>query len=252
MMAHSTDRVQRSFSRSFDTYHQAAGPQGRIAERLVTDLRDCGAPGHFSSVLELGCGTGLLTQKLREAFVIGDLTLNDLAPEAGMTAQTAAATFLCGDALQVDWPDRPDLITSASMIQWLADPAALLRRAADALAPGGWLAVSGFGPKQYHELAQIGSSAGAPGLCRSEDLAASVQTEMELVTSGEHVQQLHFASPRLALKHLRQTGVNGRAKQFWTKSDLLQFSTDYTRRFGTDAGVPLTYHSVWIVARKPV
>ena len=158
------DRVQRSFSRSFGTYHNSADQQARIADRLVQELRDCGAPREFNSALELGCGTGHLTQKLLSEFRFGALAINDLSPEARLTARTAGARFLSGDATRIKWPDQPGLIASASMIQWLRDPAAFLRKAAAALPPGGWLAVSGFGPEQYRELVQLGSSARAPGL----------------------------------------------------------------------------------------
>ncbi len=245
------NRVQRSFSRSFGTYHQAAGQQVLIAERLVRELCDNGAPRYFASVLELGCGTGHLTQRLCSQFAFGALTVNDLSTEAQLTANTAGAAFLQGDAARIAWPGQPRLIASASMIQWLPDPALLLRRAAAALAPGGWLAVSGFGPEQYRELVQIGSSARAPGLCRPDDLAAAVRGDLDIVISGEALQEMHFASPRDVLEHLRNTGVNGRAQHVWTKSRLLQFTSEYRRRFDGQAGVPLTYHPIWIIARKP-
>ncbi len=251
MNAQLVDRVQRSFSRSFSTYHDSASQQARIADRLVRDLRGCGAPRRFASALEFGCGTGHLTQRLCEAFEFGGLTINDLSPEADETAATFEAEFLCGDAETVAWPDQPALIASASMIQWLPDPAAFLRRAANALAPGGWLAVSGFGPEQYRELVHIGSAAKAPGLRKPDDLVAAVDGVLDIVATGESRQQMHFSSPRNVLKHLRRTGVNGRAQKVWTKSSLLEFTNAYVRQFGGDAGVPLTYHPIWIIARKP-
>jgi len=243
-------RVQRSFSRSFASYHQAAGQQSRIADRLVQDLRDCGAPQHFASALELGCGTGHLTQRLCAAFGFEALTVNDLSPEAEETARAAGARFRCGDATGIEWPQRPELIASASMIQWLPDPAALLRRAAAALAPGGWLAIAGFGPQQYRELAQVGSAARAPGLCMPQDLAAAVQAEMDILAIGDAQQILHFATPRTVLEHLRKTGVNGRAKAPWSKSRLRHFLQEYVVHFGGQRGVPLTYHAIWLIARK--
>ncbi|WP_237212648.1 methyltransferase domain-containing protein [Ruegeria lacuscaerulensis] len=244
-------RVQRSFSRSFRTYHDCACQQARIADRLVHDLRNSGAPQQFTSALEFGCGTGHLTERLRQSFGFGRLTINDLSPEADETAAAFGADFLCGDAETVAWPYQSALIASASMIQWLPDPAAFLRRAANALVPGGWLAVSGFGPEQYRELVQIGSAAKAPGLCRPEDLASAVDGALEVVAVGETRRQMHFSSPRKVLEHLRNTGVNGRAQSVWTKSRFLAFTNEYVRQFGGEAGVPLTYHPIWIIARKP-
>lgn len=251
MNATFAERVQRSFRRSFSTYHDEADQQAWVARRLVEDLRRSGAPKRFGTAFELGCGTGHLTRLLCRDFGFDSLRLNDLAPEGRFTAEAAGASFVGGDAMQVAWPDRLGLLASASMIQWLDDPAAALGRAAEALAPGGWLAISGFGPQQYRELAQIGSAARAPGLCRPEDLAAAVKGKLEVVMTGERLRQSYFPSPRQVLHHLRKTGVNGRAQRIWTRSALAQFTADYLRDFETGAGVPLTYHPVWIIARKP-
>lgn len=250
MNAALTDRVQRSFSRSFGSYHDAAGQQAWVASRLVKELRHSGAPRSFASAFELGCGTGHLTHLLCQEFGFGTLHLNDLAPEARLTAQAAGAAFLLGDAQHIEWPAELGLVASASMIQWLQDPAKLLNKAAVALAPGGWLAISGFGPEQYRELARIGSCAGAPGLCRPENLADAVDGQLEVILTGERVRQRYFPAPRQVLEHLRKTGVNGRARKNWTKSTLARFTAEYVRYFETGAGVPLTYHPVWIIARK--
>ncbi|WP_159089991.1 methyltransferase [Ruegeria sp. Alg231-54] len=244
------DRVQRSFSRSFRSYHGSASQQAKIADRLVHEMRAGGAPHRFATGLEFGCGTGHLTHRVCSAFDIGQLTVNDLSPEAAETATAVGADFLCGDAKTVEWPFQPNLITSASMVQWLHDPATFLQRAAKALAPGGWLAVSGFGPEQYRELVKVGSTAKAPGLRRSEDLAAAVEGQLEIISCGENLSALHFDTPRGVLNHLRRTGVNGRAQKVWTKTSLAQFSEQYVRHFGDDDGVSLTYNPTWIVARK--
>ncbi|WP_170559969.1 methyltransferase [Ruegeria atlantica] len=250
MNAHIADRVQRSFSRSFRSYHDAAGQQAQIADRLIREMQVCGAPRCFATALEFGCGTGHLTNLMTSAFDIGHLTINDLSPEAVVTAMAANADFLCGDANVIEWPPQPNLITSASMIQWLYDPATFLQRAAEALTPGGWLAVSGFGPEQYRELVKVGSTASAPGLCRSEELAAAIEDQLEIITCGETLSVLHFETPRDVLKHLRRTGVNGRAQKVWTKTSLADFTARYTRNFKTESGVSLTYNPTWIVARK--
>ncbi|NVO56300.1 methyltransferase domain-containing protein [Rhodobacteraceae bacterium B1Z28] len=245
-----TEKVQRSFSRSFDTYHDAASQQAWVANRLVTELRGHGAPSHFGAAFELGCGTGHLTRLLCKNFSFDRLSVNDIASQARDTADAAGANFVAGDARHVRWPRNVDLLTSASMIQWMDDPADFLAKAARGLAPGGWLAVSGFGPKQYQELTQIGSTARAPGLCGPEVLAAAVGAKLQVLAVGESLRKSHFATPRHVLEYLRKTGVNGRAKGAWTKSTLARFTADYIRYFETPKGVSLTYHPVWIIARK--
>ncbi len=251
MTADMTARIRRSFSRSFVTYHEHASQQRWIAGKLIEVMRANGAPDHFRSALELGCGTGHLTQQLRAYFGFDRLSVNDLSASAAETARIAGAEFICGDAMRIGWPHQPDLIASASMLQWLDEPSRLLRKSAAALAPGGWLAMSGFGPEQYRELVLIESAASrAPGLSRAKDLAAALGDDIEILASGEAVRKMRFPTPLDVLEHLRHTGVNGRARRVWTRGRFLRFSLDYKRYFGNSAGVSLTYHPVWIIARK--
>ncbi|WP_050603862.1 methyltransferase domain-containing protein [Ruegeria sp. 6PALISEP08] len=250
MTAQLADKVQRSFSRSFDTYHDTASQQAWVADKLVSELRRVGAPGQFHTTFEMGCGTGHLTRMLRQNFDLPDLILNDIAPQAQATADAEAVAFIAGDVRTVQWPDQIDLIASASMIQWMEDPAGLLQQAIDALAPGGWLAVSGFGPQQYKELLSIGSTAHAPGLCGADNLVAAIEGSMRVLAAGERIRPSYFKTPRDVLKYLRRTGVNGRAQGAWTKSTLTRFEEDYVHNFGSANGVSLTYHPVWIIAQK--
>ena len=250
MSAVSAERVARSFRRSFASYHAATVPQARIADHLAARLAALGAPARFAQGFEIGCGTGHLTQALRARFGIDRLTLNDLTEGARATAEYHGAEFTPGDARHCDWPPQPDLIASASVIQWLDAPGGLVTRAAQALAPGGWLAISGFGPAQFHELARLGSEAHAPGLIAAGQLADGLPEDVEILDLGERQDVLWFDTPRDVLRHLRETGVNGAASQVWTRARLAQFDADYRALFGTARGVPLTYHPIWIIARR--
>lgn len=251
MIERHTDRVARSFARSFDSYGREATQQAWIADHLISRLGNASARQSFERGLELGCGTGHLTRAMTAHFSFGALTINDLVADARLVAADCGATFLHGDALETAWPNAPDLVISASMIQWLSDPAKLMRRIARDLAPGGWLAVSGYGLKQFTELVELGSTAQAPGLCPVADLVRAVSEDLDVIDAGEATRVSYFASPRDALRHLRQTGVNGRAHKGWTKGRLLEFSDAYQRQFQTEDGIPLTYNPTWIIARKP-
>ncbi|MCV6598025.1 MAG: methyltransferase domain-containing protein [Mangrovicoccus sp.] len=245
-------RVARSFRRSFASYHSCATEQSRIAEDLAARLHRHGAPERFANAFEIGCGTGHLSHALEARFHFAKLTLNDLMPGAAQIAQSLGAEFLPGDVRVVPWPKAPDLIASASTVQWMEDPGALISRAVAALAPGGWLAVSGFGPDQYAELTALGSTANAPGLCPAQHLAQVAQMAgAEVFEAEESRQTLWFDSTAHVLRHLRETGVNGGAARVWTRRALRAFCEDYETQFGGTKGVPLTYHPVWIIARKP-
>ncbi|MDO5758712.1 MAG: methyltransferase domain-containing protein [Rhodobacterales bacterium] len=253
MTASITERAERSFTRSFQSYHERASEQARIADLLAQRLSDLAPSKSFSSAFEIGCGTGHLTHALLRRFSIASLTVNDLVPNASRLAASLGARFLKGDIRDVVWPESPQLIASASSLQWLDAPEALLQKAATRLIPGGWLAFSSFGPAQFHELRCLGFSAQAPGLRWPEALAKAVQSTgsgLDIADLVQERRQLWFESPLDVLRHLQQTGVNAAASRVWTRTTLAHFSDRYVQAFGTPRGVPLTYHPTWMIAHK--
>ncbi|MGB0900138.1 methyltransferase domain-containing protein [Halocynthiibacter sp.] len=244
------DHVEHSFSRSFQTYHNCARQQAQVADHLACRLSVHTPNRRFKNGLEIGCGTGHLTRALLRHFSFDTLSLNELVQDARGVADDAGAAFLPGDIREIPWPDHPDLITAASVIQWMENPGDLLRHATEALAPGGWLAVSGFGAKQYQELPQADGSQRAPGLCSPQDLA-ECSDGLEILECQEDVRQIWFDTPLQVLRHLRQTGVNAGKSRHWTRRDLNQFCDRYDQRYAVQNRVPLTYHPTWIIARKP-
>ena len=250
-------RVQRSFARGLQSYHENASVQRQIAEELVAMLAAQGVPKTLGRVLEFGCGTGHLTSALLDQFDIDALTLNDLVSEAEQPLQALlqqrgqAASFCFGAIEELVLPQQLDLIASASTVQWITDLPATLSRLSDALRPGGWLALSGFGRYQFHQLVELGSQAAAPNYLDAGEWPLILPAGLELVAMRQQAIDLQFASAIDLLRHLRRTGVNGQASRGWGRRDLEQFERRYRQRFACADQLPLTYDAVWILARKP-
>ncbi|GAA6209998.1 hypothetical protein NBRC116601_32910 [Cognatishimia sp. WU-CL00825] len=243
------DRVQQSFRRGLASYHSSATHQADIAARLALQLVQAGAPKSFANALEFGCGTGHLTQHLRRNFTFQSLTLNDLVPECAAFAG-AKDHFVPGPIETLQLPMALDLVCSASTVQWLDDIPATLSHLSQALVPGGWLALSGFGTSQFHELRALGSEAAAPSYVDAEHWRAMLPSDLKIKHLSQARRVAWFPNALALLKHLRETGVNGAASKAWTQTALKGFETQYRQRFGTPRGLPLTYDPVWIVAQK--
>ncbi|WP_417474138.1 methyltransferase [Leisingera sp.] len=249
-------RIRQSFRRGLGSYHRAASVQAQIAARLAQLLAQAGAAPQIGSAVEFGCGTGHLTQQLAQRFDFGRLLLNDLVPEASAAlsvlprATRAQARFAAGPIETLPLPAQLDLIASASTVQWIADLPGLLARLADHLAPGGWLLLSGFGRRQFHELAALGSAAAAPSYLDAADWPAMLPAGLEIHALEQTPQVLHFDGAMALLKHLRQTGVNGHAQQGWSRRRLRDFEDRYRARFGQAGRLPLTYDPVLLLARR--
>lgn len=247
-------RIRQSFRRGLGSYHRAASVQAQIAARLAQLLAEAGAAPQIGSAVEFGCGTGHLTQQLGQRFGFGRLLLNDLVPEASaalsVLPRAAQARFAAGPIETLPLPPQLDLIASASTVQWIADLPGLLARLADHLAPGGRLLLSGFGRRQFHELAALGSAAAAPSYLDAADWPAMLPAGLEILALEQAPQVLHFDGAMALLKHLRQTGVNGHAQQGWSRRRLRAFEDRYRARFGQADQLPLTYDPVLLLARK--
>ena len=247
--------LARRFSRSMATYEGAAVVQKEMADRLIAVLLSASGRHRFDNVLELGCGTGLLTRQLLEHCRLSRLVLNDLVPECERTAARArrrkpkvVVRFVPGDMEIVEFPDGQDLVVSSAALQWAADLRSLLKRVAGLLRPGGVLALATFGPSNLREVSQL------TGLSLRywsvEEWRAALAEDVEVLSMNEDTRTLWFPSARDVLRHLKQTGVNALDSRQWSPSKIRQFCRTYEAAFGKDGEVPLTYHPVFIVARK--
>lgn len=92
-----------------------------------------------AKILEVGCGTGWLSAKLRE---FGKVTANDIGKEIIEIAQRSypEIDFHSGDIHDLDLPTNYfDVIVTSEVFSHVADQPAFLRRLSQLLKPGGFL-----------------------------------------------------------------------------------------------------------------
>ncbi len=237
------------FARAVATYEAQAVVQGLAADRLTYCM---GAHFHTLAprILEIGCGTGLLSRRLMARFAPSELVLNDVCPDMGICfANVPRTTFLPGDARTLAWPGPFDAIASASAVQWLGDLKTFLKRCAEVLVPGGLIAISGFGPETLREVkALTGRGLAYPTF---EAFVAAFE-DFRPLEAERSVQTLTFPDAQTVLRHLRETGVTatGGGDAPWTRARLAAFATAYAQRFACEGGVSLTYEPFLFVGVK--
>lgn len=135
--------LARRFGRAAAGYDRHARVQAWAVEALLRAARRH-AGAAVARILDLGCGTGMLTARLLDAWPAGEVLGIDLAPgmlaEAHRRLSGRQARFAAGDVEEELPEGRFDLVASSMALQWVAGPAAVLRAAAGRLAPGGALA----------------------------------------------------------------------------------------------------------------
>jgi len=147
------------------SYEAYAGLQASVARRLAGHLPAFAAP----AVLELGCGTGLLSRHLLARYPQGRFVLTDVSP--AMIAEcrrnladvdSPRARFEVMDAGQAAGQDGFDLIVTSMTLHWLPDPVASLERLRSRLSPGGMLVFAGLGADSFAEWRAVLASEGLP------------------------------------------------------------------------------------------
>lgn len=252
---HASSLTEKRFSRHFDTYEQQAVVQRSMAYELVQNTTAVceNQPLH---ILEIGCGTGLVTKELIRTCSIAHYCGNDIVAESQIHSRSLLKeipssnfSFITGDASQITQvPFVPNIIISGACFQWMRDLASLIANLHSFLPVGGILAFSSFGPENYTEIRQL--SGFGLDYHTFDALKNMLSEQFEILVADEKLTKLYFSNPTDVLRHIRETGVNGLSPVRWTKKELLSFTDSYIRLFASAEGLPLTYHPIQIIAKK--
>ena len=241
--------IRQRFARSLKTYSDNASVQNSIANRLLTELIDT-AGNSYNRILEVGCGSGLLSGLIKQQLSYNKLFLNDLVDDCSFLVDSVPdSEFFSGDIELVEnLPADIDLVISNAVFQWFHDMPGTLLRLANIMQPGALLAFSTFGPDNVSEVSSItGSSLEYLPLYELKEI---LYDNFEVITCYEKWYFLEFSSPVDVLKHLKQTGVTALSNQSWTKSDMAGFCNEYQEKYSIENGVVLSYHPIIVVAVK--
>ncbi|MDR2414305.1 MAG: malonyl-ACP O-methyltransferase BioC [Odoribacteraceae bacterium] len=245
------EEIKQRFKRSEATYNANAIVQRHAASRLARMLA---ATLNYvpTSVLEIGCGTGFLTEELRAIFPEKVLYLNDIVDEICLkTAErngVPPARCLPGDIEKISLPSF-DLVISASTFQWLSDAPAVFEKLAGTLKRGKLMLFSTFGK---YNLREIRLTTGGGLNYRSQDELIDLLSPWFKVTEIlEEFRLIEFPDPLAILQHLKRAGTNVSGdRSIWTKKRVDEFIVDYNTRFAMDGKVTLTYHPLYLVCKK--
>jgi trans-aconitate 2-methyltransferase len=147
-----------------------------------------------SRVVDLGCGTGLLTAALHHELDAREtlgVDSSDAMLERARTVAVSGVRFVRGDIN--DWePAEPvDVVFSNAALQWLPDHPALFKRLTGMLAPGGELAVQV--PANFDHV--------------SHTLASQVAREEPFATAmGQYVRTFAVLAPEAYATLLNEIG----------------------------------------------
>lgn len=171
-------KIMQAFDARTQEYECHADIQKDIAKLLSKSL-----PNKADSVLEIGCGTGFLTQYLidkypQAQFDITDISPNMVAHTEGKFSSIPHARFMVMDGEAV-MPDKTyDLIVSSMAFQWFENPNESLRALVHRLNDGGQLIFSTLHPTSFPEWRGISQEMNIPvGLLEPKEMGGCKNIE---------------------------------------------------------------------------
>jgi malonyl-CoA O-methyltransferase len=247
-----SNTIKCKFSKSIDTYDDSAYAQKEIAGKLAVLIAAL-YPHIPKTILEIGCGTGLLTKNILTLFADARYYLNDINEkvESLMPALFPVHnfTFVGGDAQSVDFPAGIDLIVSSSTLQWFDNLPVFIRKAHQSLSPDGYMFLSTFGKNNLKEIRELtGTGLEYTSLASLRDLFSD---GFEILHLSEEEIPVTFGSSTEILSHFRRTGVNANCSGLVrTQARLRSFCNSYDKMFSDGTKVILTYNPIYLGLKK--
>jgi SAM-dependent methyltransferase len=184
-----------------------------------------------ASILEVGCGTGWLTERLGE---FGRVTAIDLSPAAIEVARSRgiAAEFIAGDFYTHDFGTRSfDLALCVETLFYVPDPRRFLEKLASLIKAHGFLAITTINKFVFERIRDIPPA--EPGQIRNWMTIAEVK---RLLAAHFDVLSTTTVEPRGdagVLRFVNSRKVNAVLERFWNRDSI----TRLKERIGLGAGV---------------
>ena len=259
--------VERHFSQAAAAYDMYACVQKSMAQEL---MRYMDASRSVQDVLEIGCGTGFLTQLLAAALPQAKILASDIAPGmlAAAQARMAGCTglqFVVKDGEALREQDEYDLVISNAVFQWFVNPQTAFQRIYASLRPGGRLIFATFGPETFCELhASFRAALSLHRVSGEWQNGPAFLSDRQLLDysrqagfSGcceEREYKEYFPGVRDFLHSVKKVGANnssGSGKTLVSRRVMADMVKYYTETFAREGQIPATYQVYYVSCKKP-
>ncbi len=245
-----TDAVSRAFASAARHYDDHAALQVQAGRWLCQQWRG----GYADTLLDVGCGTGLMGRELRARGLARQVLGVDCA-EAMLRASPEPLKVRADMAALPLAAHSVDGVVANLSLQWAAQPLAVLQELLRVTRPGASICFTVPAPGSLHELAASWRAAGDAHRhvntfysARQWDDFSQAALARSSLRGEVHLQQREFvrwfASPRAALQSLRGVGANrvtAGARPGLTGKQQFANMLQQWERLRQREGIPLSY-----------
>ncbi len=262
-MTNSKKSIAARFSASASTYDEYAAVQQVTAEKVLELSNKVPPP---QSILEIGCGTGILTEKLRRRFP--DKKLSALDVSAGMIKQAQrrvneadSITWLIEDIKDITCQSQYNCIISSSSLHWVIPIESAFKKIKALLQPRGHLIFGLMVHGTFSELHQARQSAAIKKPTRArlpgvkEILASLEQYGFNTIYHDQDSLKVTFPSANDFITSIHEQGVTGgpvsMSDHLLSRSELANLVAYYDSHYrDSNNQVYATYEIMYVVAYK--
>lgn len=256
--------VTARFSAASATYHKKADVQKIVARKLLSLVF---ATLPIDRILEIGCGTGVLTELLLEHFPTAMIHAMDVSKEMIAQAQRRLSAhnrvrWFTSDLRTFDAPVSYPLVVSSSSMHWISPIEDGLSRAADLLESGGDVVVALMLDGTLGELRamRLRVAPHKPPLGRlpiaEEVLCGLERVGLRVAAMRRETVRKDYVSAEAFLRTIHEQGFTGGAVSSWkcplTRGELQRLMAEYEAQYSNEgSGVFASYEVFYVRATKP-
>lgn len=211
--------IQESFSRHADSYDANADLQYIAAKKLLWYLDQRVSELPSGPILEIGCGTGFVSEGILERMPERKTIFSDISPRMLERCQQKITKkfsiphqdFISLDGESIQEQNFYSLIISSFTFQWFSDLVTTLNNIFQALQPGGWLLFSlpidGSFPQWQKACKELNLPFRANPLPKISDLQLLLQRNDIAGDLWEDDDTLSYKSSRFFFHSLKNVGA---------------------------------------------